>query len=152
MKRRFVLLAMLVAGLAAVAFAPMAQASPNTKSDIFWDCGPASPGGDCVTGRDMVGPTGFGFVNSNQNAVGDLRVVGSLKNATPNTTYGVTVYCGPTHATAAFTIFTSTVTTNPAGNANTGAIDIPASALLNCGASGFAGNGHIDFAGPGETY
>src|SRR5262245_23547045 len=145
-----------LAGLVVLALAAgvgVAAGSSATKSDIVWDCGPSSPGGDCLTGRDMLGPAGFGFVNSNQNASGDLKVVGSLKNATAKTTYFVTVYCGPTHATADGVLFEGEVTTNPAGNANTAAIHIPASDLQsNCGASGFVGNGHIDFDSAEETY
>ena len=71
---------------------------------------------------DSAGPTGFGFVNYNKNAAGDLRVVAVLKNAAPNTTYHIFFVCGPTHASACGFIDLGTLTTNGQGNGSSGAI------------------------------
>jgi hypothetical protein len=85
------------------------------------DCG--SP---CVELVDSTGPTGYGFVNYNKNAAGDLRVVVSLKNAAPNTTCHIFLVCGPTHATACGFVDIGTLTTNGQGNGNSGAIILTA--------------------------
>lgn len=119
MRRRIasVATAGLVTALAAVVLAGVASATANDKVDLQQDCG--SP---CVEPVDSVGPTGFGFVNVNKNAAGDLRVVAVLKNAAPNTTYEVFLVCGPTHATACGFVSLGTLTTNGQGNGNSGAI------------------------------
>jgi hypothetical protein len=109
----------LAAVFAAATLAGVASATANDKVDLQQDCG--SP---CVTPVDSVGPTGFGFVNYNENAAGDLRIVAVLKNAAPNTTYDVFLVCGPTHATACGFVNIGTLTTNGQGNGSTGAIVI----------------------------
>jgi hypothetical protein len=107
----------LAATFAAAALAGVAAATANDKVDLQQDCG--SP---CVEPVDSAGPTGFGFVNYNKNAAGDLRVVAVLKNAAPDTTYTVFFVCGPTHATACGFVSIGTVTTNGQGNGSSGAI------------------------------
>lgn len=86
-------------------------ATANTKLDLIQDC---SVG--CPEAPDMTGPTGFGFVNYNQNADGDLRIVASLKGAEPNTTYSVILANGSSHATTTGYAVVGTVTTNGQGN------------------------------------
>ena len=105
--------ALLALGVAA----SVASASANDKVALQQDCG--SP---CVEPVDSSGPTGFGFVNYNKDAAGDLRVVVSLKNAAPNTTYHVFLVCGPTHDTSCGFVDIGTLTTNGHGNGNSGAI------------------------------
>jgi hypothetical protein len=87
------------------------SATPNTKVDMVQDC---SSG--CAQPTDMAGPTGFGFVNFNQDNSGALRVVVSLKDAQPNTTYQIFLVCGPTHAAACGFTTIGTLTTNVVGN------------------------------------
>ncbi len=98
-----------------VAVAPRAAlATANTKVALVQD---VASGG--VGTADMLGPTGYGFLNFNQNANGDLRLVVSLKNADPNTEYkGVFLVCGPTHASACSYIDVGDLTTNGQGNGN----------------------------------
>ena len=113
MKLKAILFAFLFATVLAV-FPKSAEATANTKVDLIQDC---STG--CVEPIDMAGPAGFGFINFNQNSNGDLRVVISLKNAEPNTTYsGVFLVCGPTHASACGFVDVGDVTTNGQGNGN----------------------------------
>ena len=107
----------LASAFAATTFAGVAGATANDKVDLQQDCG--SP---CVEALDSSGPTGFGFVNYNKNAAGDLRVVAVLKDAAPNTTYTVFLVCGPTHATACGFVNIGSVTTNGQGNGSSGAI------------------------------
>ena len=45
-----------------------------------------------------IGPLGFGFVNFNQNANGDLRIVLKLKGGAANATYRMRLWCDSTHA------------------------------------------------------
>ena len=115
------LLGLLVALLAAAAMASVATATANDKVALQQDCG--SP---CVEPVDSTGPTGFGFVNYNKNAAGELRVVVSLKNAEPNTTYHIFLTCGPTHDTACGFVDIGTLTTNGQGNGNSAAIIVSA--------------------------
>jgi hypothetical protein len=100
-------------------------ATANTKLDVVQDC---STG--CSQPADMNGPTGFGFVNYNQNAGGDLRIVASLKGAEPNATYSVILANGPTHATTTGFAVVGTVTTNGQGNGTTN-IAVPHTTLLS---------------------
>ena len=89
-------------------------ASAATKVDLVQD---VASGG--VGTLDMLGPTGYGFVNFNQDASGDLRLTVSLKNADPNTAYhGVFLVCGPTHASACGFVDVGELTTNGQGNGN----------------------------------
>ncbi len=60
---------------------------------------------------------------------GALRVVVSLKDAQPNTTYQIFFTCGPIHALACGYITIGTLTTNGVGNGNTGAFIVPLSTL-----------------------
>lgn len=115
MKSLFSIAAVFVAISAFVVVQPQeALATANTKVNLVQDC---STG--CTEAIDMAGPTGFGFINFNQNNNGDLRVVISLKNAEPNTTYsGVFLVCGPTHATACGFVDVGDLTTNGQGNGN----------------------------------
>ena len=129
-------LAVMVVLLASTA---TALATPNTKLNVFQD---VSDGGPEL--RDTVGTGSYGFANTNQDdATNDLRVVGVLKGVAPNTIYRVTIWAGPTHIGAITMMYQGTVTTNKKGNANTGAIIIPAASLY--GPSGYVGDGHIDF-------
>jgi len=90
----------------------VAMATADVKVDLQQDCG--SP---CTEPVDSTGPTGFGFVNYNKNAAGDLHVVASLKNAAPDTTYSIFLVCGPTHdATCGGFVELGTLTTNAQGN------------------------------------
>lgn len=118
-----------------------AFATANKKLRIFQD---VSDGG--TEPRDTAGPGIYGFANTSQDGItNDLRVVGVLKGVAPNTTYQVTIWCGPTHATPGNALYVGTITTNPKGNANTGAIIIPGASLSTCGASGYSGTAHMDF-------
>jgi hypothetical protein len=75
---------------------------------------------------DSSGPTGFGFVNYNKDAAGDLRVVAALKNAAPNTTYHIFLVCGPTHDTGCGFVDIGTLATNGQGTGASGAIIVSA--------------------------
>ena len=101
--------------LVAVSLLPgSVAASAATKVDLVQD---VASGG--VGTLDMLGPTGYGFVNFNQDANGDLRLTVSLKNAEPNTNYhGVFLVCGPTHASACGFLDVGELTTNGQGNGN----------------------------------
>jgi hypothetical protein len=121
-----------------------AMAAKNINLNVFQD---VSDGG--VELRDTIGTGSFGFANTNQNANGDLRVVGALKGAAPNTMYYVIIWAGPDHDGAITAMYSGNVTTNVQGNANTGAISIPAASLY--GGSGYTGVGHIDFDNASTT-
>lgn len=113
MKKLAILFALFVAAFVA-ASPKAASAAANTKVDLVQDC---STG--CAETLDMAGPTGFGFINFNQNANGDLRMTVSVKNAEPNTEYsGVFLVCGPTHASACGFVDVGNLTTNGQGNGN----------------------------------
>jgi hypothetical protein len=104
----------IVFGAVLAVFPSSAEASANTKVDLVQDC---STG--CSEAVDMAGPTGFGFINFNQNANGDLRLVVSVKNAEPNTEYsGAFLVCGPTHSTACGFVDVGDLVTNEQGNGN----------------------------------
>lgn len=134
----FLISSFFVAALALTAFAGTTLATANTKLDLVQDC---STG--CAEPLDMDGPTGFGFINFNQNADGDLRVVVSLKNAEPNTEYtGAFLVCGPTHATACGFINIGSVTTNGQGNGNAH-LSVPVATLQAAFGSG-AKTDHFD--------
>ncbi len=100
-------------------------ATANTKLDLIQDC---SIG--CPEAPDMTGPTGFGFVNYNQDANGDLRVVVSVKGAAPNATYAVILGNGSTHATTTGSAIVGTVTTNGQGNGTSNS-QVPHATLLS---------------------
>lgn len=123
-------------------------ATANTKVDLFQD---RSAGG--AEAIDMDGPTGFGFVNFNQNEDGDLRLVVSLKNAEPNTTYeGMFLVCGPTHATACGFIDIGEITTNGQGNA-TETLWLEVETLQASPFGSGARTDHFDLIGPlGDVY
>jgi hypothetical protein len=118
MKRLAGLLAIgIIAAGFATATVSVASAGPNDKVDLQQDCGVP-----CVEAVDSTGPTGFGFTNYNVDGQGNLRVVASLKNAAPNTTYHIFLVCGPTHDTSCGFTDIGTLTTNGQGNGNSGAI------------------------------
>lgn len=121
-------LVFLVLALMLVAVALPASAAPNTKLDLFQDC---SVG--CPEAVDMTGPTGFGLVNYNYDSNGKLRLVVSLKNAEPNTSYaGVFYVCGPTHASACGFQNVGSLTTNGQGNATGNfTVEVPDQYLVN---------------------
>ena len=139
MRVRAALLALTVFAVVGL-IAGVANATPNTKVDLFQDVG--SAGG----GLDMAGPTGYGFINYNKNASGSLRVVAALKNAAPNTTFTIYLVCGPTHATACGFIEIGTITTDDDGNATSGAIWIDDPPYVG------GPDDHIDLIGGGEVY
>ena len=90
----------------------LVSAAAATKIDLMQD---RSAGGSETL--DMDGPTGFGFVNFNQNGQDDLRLLVSLKNAEPNTTYeGMFLVCGPTHDDACGFVDIGSLTTDDDGN------------------------------------
>lgn len=112
MKKLFGIVTIFVAVFAFLTSSTYAAA--NTKLDLIQD---VASGGVGVL--DMDGPTGFGFLNYNQNANGDLHMIVSLKDAEPNTTYsGVFLVCGPDHASACDFVDVGDLTTNNQGNGN----------------------------------
>jgi hypothetical protein len=121
-----------------------AMAAKNTMLNVFQDVSDAG-----LELRDTVGNGSYGFANTNQNADGDLRVVGVLQGVAPNTMYYVNIWAGPDHIGAITAMYSGNVTTNAQGNANTGAIIIPAASLY--GGSGYTGVGHIDFDNASTT-
>jgi len=133
----------------AVALSPsFIKASSNTKIDLLQD---RSAGG--IEDLDMDGPAGFGFVNYNQNDGDDLRLVVSLKNAEPNTTYsGAFLVCGPTHGTACGFIDVGDLTTNNQGNGNaTIMLDVETLQATPFGPG--SRTDHFDLIGPaGDVY
>jgi hypothetical protein len=138
MKKIKLIIAVLAVSVMSLGFATTAGATANTKLDLLQDC---STG--CPQPPDMVGPAGFGFVNYNQDANGDLRIVASLKGAEPNTTYVVILANGPTHATTTGFAKVGTVATNGQGN---GTVNISVSHATLMSAPFGAGNqtNHID--------
>ena len=110
-KLKVIVAALSISALSLGLAIPSVGATPNTKLDLMQDC---STG--CSQPTDMNGPTGFGFVNYNQDNNGDLRIVASLKGAEPNATYSVILANGPTHATTTGFAVVGTVTTNVQGN------------------------------------
>jgi len=113
MKVKNILFALVLVAVVAV-FPRSASAAANTKVDLVQDVASGPVGV-----LDMDGPTGFGFINFNQNANGDLHITVSLKNAEPNTEYsGVFLVCGPTHASACGYVDVGDLTTNGQGNGN----------------------------------
>jgi hypothetical protein len=141
-KIRLLLSAFVVSMLTVAALAMPASATPNTKLDLVQDCST-----NCPEPVDMQGPTGFGFINYNQDSEGNLRAVTSLKNADPNTTYHIFLVCGPTHATACGFIDIGTLTTDDQGNGNSGAIVIPVGTLQTAPFGSGARTDHIDLIG-----
>jgi len=115
-----------------LAGASVALATPNTKIDLFQECAPNEVG--CV---DMAGPTGFGFVNFNQDSAGALRVVVSMKAVSPKSTYHVFLVCGPTHSLVCGAGFVDigTLVTNGHGNGNSGALSVSVATLQALGAA-----------------
>lgn len=113
MKVNKILFGLVLVAVVAV-FPRSASASASTKVDLVQD---VASGGVGVL--DMDGLTGFGFINFNQDANGDLRLTVSLKNADPDTEYnGVFLVCGPTHASACGYVDVGDITTNNQGNGN----------------------------------
>ncbi|PIY79675.1 MAG: hypothetical protein COY81_01400 [Candidatus Pacebacteria bacterium CG_4_10_14_0_8_um_filter_43_12] len=147
MKKISLMLAILAAiGLAALPSKAMATA--NTKLDLIQDA--SAGGGELI---DMIGPTGFGFINFNQNASGDLRLVVSLKGAEPDITYsGVFLVCGPTHALGCGFIDVGELTTNGQGNGNA-TMWLEAATLQDSPFGPGARTDHFDMIGPaGDVY
>ena len=93
-----------------------AAATPNVKLEFVQD---VATGG--VGAVDMQGPTGFGFVNYNQDEYGNLRINAVLKNAEPYTIYHLYLTGGATHDTATGWIDAGILTTNVVGN---GAVEV----------------------------
>ena len=133
-------------GVLALAFSNISVASAGRaiQLNLIQDC---STG--CSEGVDMLGPTGFGFINYNQDNTGALRLLVSLKNAEPNTTYSIYLICGPTHGTACNFIIVGSITTNRRGNGNSGAIIVPLSTLQGAPFGSGARTDHIDLIAPG---
>ena len=123
-------------------------ATAATKIDLFQDT--SVGGGEPI---DMVGPTGFGFVNFNQNGDSDLRIVVSLKNAEPNTTYqGAYLVCGPAHNAACGFIDVGELTTNGQGN-GTAQMWVDVETLQASPFGPGAQTDHFDLIGPaGDIY
>lgn len=137
MKTKLILASLLVAAALTV-YPKSAMATANTKLDLIQDVA-AGPSGVL----DMEGPTGYGFVNFNQNDQGDLRLTISLKNAEPNTEYsGVFTVCGPDHSSACGYIDVGDLTTNNQGNGNA-TIIVPVETLQDNFGSG-AKTDHFD--------
>jgi hypothetical protein len=146
MVRKLLILALI--GIAVISFSNVGtvSAGPNTKLDLVQDC---STG--CPEAIDMAGPTGFGFVNYNQDNSGVLRLLVSLKNAEPNATYNIYLTCGPTHDTACSFVDVGSVTTNGQGNGTSANIIVPLSTLQSSPLGSGARTDHLDIlseAGP----
>lgn len=142
MKEKFFLI-QLVALLLLCIVSP-ALAAPNIKLIMIQD---VAPGGS-TSDADMIGPTGYGFVNYNQDSSYNLRITISLKNAEPNTEYTIYLVGGPTHATVTGYIVIGTFVTNVVGNgAPTDAIIVPV-ATLQAAPFG-ASQAHLDIIGAG---
>ncbi len=140
MKRVLLALALVIA-LVGLSAPHTVSATPNTKVDLFQD---RSDGG--LEAIDMAGPTGFGFVNYNQDDTSALRVLVSLKNAQPNTSYTVFLVCGPTHAAACGFIDIGTLLTNASGNGNL-SVTIPLGTLQASPFGAGSRTDHIDLIG-----
>ena len=116
-------------------------AAPNSKVDLVMDVGEV---GDAY---DMEGPV-VGFVNTNQDEDGNLRVVIKVKDATPLTTYTIYLVGGPTHDTATGFTVIGNLTTNVVGNGNSGEIWVDAATMA---ASPYGdGPHHIDINDGGD--
>ena len=113
----------------------------DQRANLVYDCGPL--GGDCGTERDMAGPT-VGYVTYRQRQNGDLQINVAVRSGDPNTTYFVSVYCGPSHDNAIALIdFNDTVSTNASGRgSNTNIVVTAADIAFWCGAGSHTG--HID--------
>ena len=143
--RRKIVLVSTIALLMLLAVSPV-FATPNTKLNFIQD---VAPGGS-TSDADMVGPTGFGFVNFNQDEFGNLRVTVVLKNAEPNKEYTIYLVGGPTHDTVTGFFAIGTLTTNGVGNGAVSSIIVSVATLQ--GATGFgsgARTDHMDVLGEG---
>jgi hypothetical protein len=116
-------------------------AAPNSKVDLVMDVGEA---GDAY---DMEGPV-VGFVNTNQDDEGNLRVVIKVKDATPLTTYTVWLVGGATHDSATGFTVIGYLTTNEIGTANSGEIWVDAATMAE--APFGSGPHHIDIDEGGD--
>src|SRR5262249_33979824 len=94
---------------------------------------------------DFQGPSGFGFINFNQDDTGVLRLTIAVKGGSPNTTYTVFLVCGPTHDLSCGFIPIGSVTKNGVGNGNT-TIHIDVATLQSLQGSG-AATDHVDMIG-----
>ena len=140
-----------IIALAAVALGlPLTSlaAADTSKVDLIMD---RSAGG--VEAIDFDGPTGYGFVNYNQDANGNMTVVVSLKNAEPDTTYeGVFWVCGPTHATACGFVDVGEISTNARGNGNA-VLHLAVETLQSSPFGSGSRTDHFDILGPeGDVY
>jgi hypothetical protein len=120
----------------------VAFATPNTKVDLVQDQGPGGTGT-----LDMDGPTGYGFVNFNQDENGTLRVTVAIKNAEPYANYTVYLTCGPTHAAACGFIVIGNITTNGQGNGNSDSIYVDLATLQAAPFGSGERTDHIDIGG-----
>ncbi len=126
--------------IALLGSAPLAQATSNTKIAVFQDVPPGGSSADV----DFIGPTGFGFVSYNQDdETGDMRLTVSLKGVAPGREFGVFLTNGPTHDTAIGFIFAAVFTTNVRGN-GTVTVTIPISQLSFLALGADSVLGHVD--------
>lgn len=130
-------LTVVVAVLACAVGAFSGSSAATTSVDLVYDSGPKFP-----SARDMVGPR-IGWVISKQLFNGSLEVNVEVRRADANATYFVTIYCGPTHATAGNVIDSGdTVTTNASGAASYSTTIPLAQLTAACGPGSHTG--HID--------
>jgi len=144
--KKIVVLAVALLAAALMRSTPPVFATPNTKLDMFQDVAP----GGTTADADMVGPSGFGFVNYNQDEDGNLRITVVLKYAEPDTEYTIYLVSGATHDTVAGFFVIGTFTTNVKGMGAISGIIVSVGTLQS--ALGF-GSGtytcHLDVLGAG---
>jgi hypothetical protein len=134
MMRRLMVVATLVCAVGALMVAGSASAAMSS-SELVYDSGPLGGGA-----RDNVGSRA-GWVIAKQLRNGDLELNIEVRRGDASTNYGVTLYCGPTHANAIAAIFGASLSTNASGAASA-SWTIPAATLAFCG--GGPQTGHVD--------
>jgi hypothetical protein len=117
--RKLVLLLAVVAAVTVTLGVPGATGSSYQRSYLFQDC---STG--CPEAIDMVGPSGFGWINYTTYGP-DLKLQVQLRNAEPNASYRIFLTCGPTHATACGFVDVGGITTDRYGRGNANQIIVP---------------------------
>lgn len=137
--KKIISAALVLAIITTLLIPSVALAAPNSKVDLIEDTA------DGVL--DMDGPV-VGFVNTNQDEDGNLRVVIKVKGATPLTTYTIYLTGNATHDTATGYIDIGTLTTNENGIGNSGEIIIDA-ATAQAPPLG-AGPHHLDIGDAGD--
>ena len=138
MLRRLLVLAMLLCTFGVLS---AGGAGASSTLNLAYDCGPVT-GTDCFSDRDMIGSSA-GWVIPRQRSNGDLQLNVQVRGGDANTTYSITVYCGPTHFNAMNPVFFGSLSTDATGRGGNTNLVIPAAEIATWCGSG-SHTGHID--------